>query len=372
MGQCARRWVYRYKDGLRKDTPQNLSAIRGSAWHAVQAAALIERGLDKGSMLYVPKTIEVIDGLEIDLLCSRGQVVAKVLEAVETWEGEQDSLYRDQMTEEYGAPLSERLRAVHERYTAHWADEDAHQHPLLVEWSWAREFPNGRWGTGRVDAVLYDEEQDLVIVRDSKSHASWPRHSDVVLDLMGSQNHLGAWGLAPDLRRLSGSQALVPQAVEFDRVRFKMPTAPVLTQAGGLSKSVTDFDAQTYREFCATSPRPEPTAAALKKGKTWDDMPVYHLEQEVLDRVEQADREGAWFRRSLKPLSMHAVTAHVTSLQAAAERAETLTYESAVLSPSPDCQFCEFSQLCRAEIVGGKIPYEDIELSDYGLYRKEK
>lgn len=370
LARCERRWVYRYGEGLRSDRPNNLGAIRGQAWHAVQAAALIERGLDKGSLLWLPITIEVMDGVEIDLLCSRGEILAKVMQAVVDWEQDQDTEYRDAMVSEYGAPLSERLREVYRRYQDRWAEEDAYRSPLLVEWTWTREAPNGRWLTGRLDSVVYDEDQDLIVVVDSKSHKSWPAEHDAVLDLMGSQNHLNAWGVAPDLRRLSGSAALVPQAVEFDRVRFKMPTTPVLTQAGALSKSVTDFDALTYREWAEQGQRPEPTAAALKKGLTQADMPLYSFDQELYDRLLEADREGAWFRRSLKPLSMNAVEAHVKSLQSAAARSEGIDYDTAVLSPSNDCQWCEFSQLCRAEIVGGKIPYEELNLHEFGLRKK--
>ncbi len=378
---CERRYAYQYRENYAPAKPSSPAQLRGNAWHAVLQADMLVRGAVQGSLLIKPDEIRVFDGLKLDLRWNLGDAPevrtadgwetltpASVCEAVGWWEETQlDSEERELYQAEFGADLSDRLENLYTRYCERWGTEDATQAPLLTEVKWTRLAPNGRELMGYTDAVLWDRERALVVVRDSKSHDSWPSESDAVIDLMDSQLHLQAWGLAPLLRELSDGK-LNPQALEFDRVRFKKPATPELTQKGTLAKSTSDYDAYTYRNWCATKPRPEPTEVAKRKGITREDLPLYELDEAVLAGLE-ADRDK-FFRRSMKPLSMRAVTHHVTAAMTQADRAEKVDSKTAGISPGKHCGWCPFLNLCRATIIGGTP--EPLVLADWGLKRREK
>lgn len=352
LQQCERRWSYHYLENLRKDTPQALPLLAGTAWHAVLAARALERGRDEKSLLQHPSHIDVLDGLRVPGI---GLEVVDVLVELQRWEQLEGADRQEEMLGEWGVPLSTHLEARLRAYEARWGSQDQNRVPLLVEASWTRLAPNERELTGRVDLVLYDRDEDLVVVVDWKGHSkTFPGESNTVLDLMDSQLNLAGWGIAPELRRLGGEN-LVPQAVEFDRARLKRPTTPKLTAKGVLSKTVSDFDLDTYRDFCESE-------EALAVG--------YEYEEAIATRCRE--NLDAWFRRSLKPLNMHAVKAHVTSLMHVASRASNITVENAVLSPSKACQWCPYAQICKAELTGGRIPAEETVWADFGLRQPPK
>jgi hypothetical protein len=365
--KCERAYVVRYIEELEKDAPEKVMFLRGTAWHAVITADLLQRGAAAGSLQNFPESIKITGDVNLNVewsgeegghrvpwvknLVEGGGLLPftpyAVIEHIRAWEQAQESDRKDEIVADLGAPLHERLLDLWIRHQEKWAEVDARQLPLLVEYEWARQAPNGMTLQGRLDAVVYDQDNCLVIVRDTKTHDSWPSEPDAVLDLMGSQLHLQAWGVAPALRNLTDG-TLVPQAVEFDRVRIKKPTTPKLTTKGILSKSVTDFDRYTYTEWCKL---PEVIEAG------------YVFEESVAEKA--AADPNAWFRRSLKPLSMQAVTAHVKAAQAQAVRAENLVASEAGIVPSKECAWCPYLSLCRAEIIGGRP--EKLIPQDYNL-----
>jgi hypothetical protein len=384
LQQCERKFAFSYVEGFESNRAASPAQLRGTAWHALVASHLISLGVERGTLLIRPEKIHVVDDLELDLKYSEGafsnvvevklpgpggEVVllgpTAVCEAVGWWWEHQEGERKEELLAAFGAPLADRLDDLWARYQERWGRLLTAYEPLLVEQRWVRKAPNGRELMGYVDAVVRDPDLDMVVVVDSKSHESWPSEPDHVIDLMDSQLHLQAWGIAP---LLAEHGAAKPQAVEFDRVRFKKPATPTLTQAGGLSKSVTDYDAYTYRAWCATGPRPEPTAAALKKGLTAETMPLYELDPEHLAALE-ANRDS-WFRRSRRPLSMFTVTAHVRAAQSQAARAAEVDPKTAPISPSKSCGFCPYSSLCRATIMGGTP--DPLVLSDWGLRVKKR
>lgn len=376
---CERLFAYSYIENYEAIRPKGPAAVRGTAWHALLQAHWLQRGHEIGSLLEVPDHIDALDGLRLPLhVNDDGELVVRfpgagsgeypispavIIDAV-AWDWEQLPFERqEEMAASYGAPLADRLENAWARYQQRWGATLTRMQPLLTETRWTRLAPNGQELMGYVDLVFWDPDVDMVIVQDVKSGDGWPQEADHILDLMDSQTHLMAWGVAPKLREL-GSRA--PEAVEYDRWRSKKPATPQLTQAGALSKSTTDYDAFTYREWCETKPRPEPTAAALAKGKTAEDFPVYEMDPEHLATLE-ADKDG-WFRRSRRPVSLPTITAHVLAAQAQAKRASRVKTKTAPISPSKACGWCDFSHLCRAEIVGGKP--EPLVLADYGLRKK--
>lgn len=378
LQSCERRYAYRYLRNLEKAGPEPLKFVRGHAFHALCQAALLQRGAEKGTLLDRPEKLEIFqgaEGLEIwldwsdrprlpDALTGKKRMLSPwaVIERIQIWESQQEGERRDAMVEEFGAPLHVRMAELWDRYRLKWEEEDERQHPLLTEQWWRRTAPNGQELWGRIDAVVYDPATNLVIVRDTKTHDSWPSESDTVLDLMESQNHMNLWGLAPQLRELSGGK-YVPSAVEFDRVRTKKPTEPKLTLKGQLSASIKDFDKYTYTNWCNSQPTYEVKVKDPITKETFTEVRGYEYDPGVAAKAD-ADPDS-WFRRSLKPLSMNAVTAHVLASQRQAERANALTIEDAGLSPSKACGWCDFSKLCRAEIVGGRD--DDFVPADFDL-----
>lgn len=354
LAQCERKYALRHIEELESDKPDPLAPMRGTAWHAVIQAYLIRQGALRGSLLEKPDHIKILNDrvLAIDWTTGSPTIPAPqfgpeteltpdlVIAHVRDWEKDLDGERRDLLVKEYGASLADRLTELWVRYRLHYANEN--DIVLLSEYGWSREAPNGMLLQGRVDAVVIREEMGLCIVRDYKTHESWPSEGDAVLDLMDSQLHLQAWGVAPLLK----DHGLAPQAVEFDRLRFKMPTQPKLTTKGVLSKSVTDFDSWTYKRFCAEN--------------------GLEVDETVVAKCDADDK--AWFRRSMKPLSMKAITAHVKAAQVAAKRAEALDPNTATLVPSKACGWCEFLNLCRAEIIGGRPDH--FVPQDYSLRRK--
>lgn len=379
LQQCERRWAYRYIENYESDKPKSPAATRGTAWHALLQSHWLQHGHDIGSLLQYPNDIQVTEDLKLPVkIDERGALVVRmpgpgmgdwpvepavVIEAVAWYWEQRDEAWQEQHLAAYGAPLADRLEDAWERYQERWGKTLTAMQPLLTETRWTRVAPNGMELMGYVDLVFWDPAVDMVVVGDIKSHESWPSEPDHVLDLMDSQTHLQAWGIAPLLREL-GSRA--PEAVEYDRWRSKKPATPQLTQTGQLSKSVTDYDAYTYRRWCETNPRPVLTAAALAKGKTPEDMPVYRLDEAVY--AELLEDKDSFFRRSRRPVSLPTIKAHVLAAQAQAKRAAAVETKTAPISPSKACGWCFAVHLCRAEMVGGTP--EPLVLSDYGLRKR--
>lgn len=355
LAQCERKYALRYLEGYEADRPDRPAPLRGSAWHGVMQAHRLAVGAGKRTLLVRPEKIQLFRGTELginwdnefepmimspDYGPEEPLNGAAMIAQYESWWTHQETDYTEEMAAEFGAPLPERLRDLLARYLIHYdADRDRYE-PLITEYEWQRQAPNGKLLQGRVDGVERDLELGLIVVRDYKSHESWPSEPENVQDLMDSQLHLQAWGMAPILRELGAG---VPQAVQFDRVRFKKPTEPKLTTKGELSKSITDFDTYTYTNWCtANSVEVDPVLVAKCDAKT-----------------------DAWFRRSQKPLSMRAVEAHVKAAQQQVVRSEGLDAATAMLVPSKSCSYCEFLSLCRAEIIGGRPT--DFVPQDYGL-----
>lgn len=358
LAQCERKYVLKFVEELESDRQDRPAPLRGTAWHGLIQAHLLSTGAHKKTLLVQPDKIQVVKGLDLainwaDPFCPTilgpdyGPELPldalSFLAHIKSWWEHQETDYREEMEADYGAPLPDRLRDLYFRYCLHYAYDDQRFDPLITEQEWSRTAPNGKLLQGRVDAVVYDNTLGLVTVRDYKTHDSWPSEPDAVVDLMDSQLHLQAWGMAPLLK----AHGLIPEAVQFDRLRFKKPSEPKLTTKGILSKSTTDFDSYTYKNWCKEN------------------------EQEIETAVVAAcdAKTDAWFRRSSKPLSMRSVEAHVRSAQAQVVRAEALDATTATLVTSKSCGWCDFLSLCRAEIIGGRP--ENFVPQDYGLRRKK-
>lgn len=357
LAQCEKKYTLRYIELLEADRPDKPAPLRGTAWHAVMQANLLQLGAHRGSLLVQPEKIQILKGFELAIDWTKDTLPTipgpdygeemllnpqAVIAHLRSWWEHQETDYTEEMAENYGAPLADRLTDLWIRYSLFYKDDLERYVPLVTEYEWSREY-GGKLLQGRVDAVLLDTEVNLVVVRDCKTHESWPSEPDAVLDIMDSQLHLQAWGMAPLLKE----HGLSPAMVQFDRVRFKKPTEPKLTAKGELSKAISDYDSYTYRNWCNEVGLEEDPAV-----------------------IEKCDlKTDAWFRRSQKPLSMRAVTAHVKALRKQIQRSEGLDMATAMPVPSKSCAFCEFLSLCRADLIGGRA--EEFHPSEFGL-RKVK
>ena len=179
---------------------------------------------------------------------------------------------------------------------------------------------------------------------------------------MDSQVQLYAWGLSPDCAEWG---VPAPRAVAFDRVRSKASKTPKITKAGKLSASVKDYDLRTYLEWCADG---VPFEGMKKDGSG---AGTYTAEEAEIERLASPRVVSQWFARHLTPISPHLVRSH---LQAAADTCSDISrtrVRSDRRGEAPRnfgkvaCQFCEFADLCRAQMVGG--PGGEYAPEEYGL-----
>src|SRR5690606_16644191 len=179
----------------------------------------------------------------------------------------------------------ERLEALdvrwHDRYDADLEYED----PLVVEGRWSRELPGtGKNIIGYVDEVYRDRRRNIVVALDRKTSKDLESRT-AEDDMMDSQLHLYVWGLTPKLREY-GVQV---NAVSYDRARSVKPTTPRLTQAGALSKQVTQFDLRTYREWVAQGQE------YPGRAKDGSGAGVYQEDPAVIEHLSSPAWQSRWF-----------------------------------------------------------------------------
>jgi len=358
---CRRKFAYRYVDKLAKDSDAGPPLLIGSWFHGLLAVDALRRGIEAESLLHVEDDIDLMDGSRVsidpklrtltfrgDLLPLEGESIVRI---ASVWWASLESERRDDVTETLGAPIPDRLDDLFRRYRDRWSAELETEEPLLVEVWWSRTVPGTEVRlSGRGDQVYRDRRRGIVVVRDHKLVGRWPSEPDAVLDIMDSQLHLYAWGMASVLEeRATKAGVPVPKvsAVEYDRLRYKRPATPRLTQKGNLSKSVTDFDLPTYIEFTES------------EGIEADESVVASL---------AADRDR-FFRRRLTPVNRNIVREHLRAAVSDATEAEKITdSDSAPRTPTKGCAWCDYLQLCRAQLVGSV--QDDYDPAAFGLRRK--
>lgn len=386
--QCPQAWAYRYVRGLTRPEDDVIPAADlGSWWHALRAVDAVRRGLDLGSLRHSPRTIRTGSGptlrrdgegptlryrvnlrqgvrtltLDRDTVLSLAEAFWRSLdgESRETWE------------ERLGV-LPERLDYLDARWTARWADEIRHEAPVAAELGFTRAIPGSRAVVpGYVDEVYLDTRRHLVVARDYKTSRALEA-SDSNEDLMDPQLHLYAWGAAPQLEEWGYRVS----AVAYDRTRSVAPKTPVLTQSGGLSKSVSDFDLYTYVTWAQGVdgegvPWGE-EGTYVKSGKRAGEPKWgrYTAEQGVIDRLSSPASRSVWHQRTLVPLNRNVIRAHLqATADTAGDAARTVermesSGEAGRNLTRASCRFCDYASLCRAEMLGGPGDYDP---RDFGL-----
>ena len=355
--QCPQAWAYKHVFGLGglPEFGAKPELHFGSWWHALRAAEAIERGRALDTLRSCPDRIKTVDdGPEILVPAESpvGSLVGKVLEAADAWWTAMSEEYKETWSKKLNVrDLRKHLEKTEERYAQTYATQIAQEQPIAVECGWSRTLPGlEKRLVGYTDEVYYDTRRGMACVRDHKSTSSLYGLSPVN-DLMNSQLHLNAWGLAQRLKEWGAPQI---NAVGYSHTLSVGPSWPKLTLKGALSKQVTKFDLATYREFCQS---PE----AVEKGYTEDPAVVARLS-------EESGQE--WFQRTLTPVNRHVIRAHLQSaVDTAQDTIKTLDRVvrrgEAPRNFSKGCGWCDFSELCRSQVLGG--PEGAYPLEDFGL-----
>lgn len=424
--KCPQAFTYRYIFGLEEesDEPTPYRTL-GIWWSVLRAVESLVRGRAAESLVFIPEKLsDKGEGFEFD---PHAAEVSDVFEGAERrWKG-MSANERDTFTQALGGTLPERLRNMFDLWDEANRTRFEREAPLGAEVYWERELPrpesDARWSLvdsekvptmkliGYVDEVYFDRERGMVVVRDHKSAKDLSRGNSALDDLMDSQLMLYAWGITPLLKE-NGLQA--PRAVGYDRVRSVAPKEPVLTAAGGLSKSVTAYDLDTYRRWAMTDTRPsdddlwgmvpegEDEARQeefdrlaehrdkLEPGRMWGKFGefyasgakkgqpkfgIYELDPKVLENLSTPAEKARWVARTLTPVNRHMLEAHLrTAVDSALDIFETTkrVQETGAAARNLDrmgCSFCEFAPLCQAQLIGG--PRGEYELEAYGLRQRE-
>lgn len=359
--RCPQAWKYRYIDGLRRRRSEITPALDFGSWfHAARALDRIAKGRAEGTLKAVPDEIHTTDtGPSFPPNSSPADVLEA---AVDYWERLGETA-REAWLDWLGQALPDRLEHAYVEWRERWAQDSENEAVLAVEQRWERSVP----GTGVVlwgyaDEVYQDRKRGIVVVRDCKTSGTLGQVTSLD-EMMDSQVQLYAWGLGPTCDEWGVPR---PRAVAFDRVRSKAPKTPKLTKAGKLSSSVKDYDLTTYLEWVGDNGIPY---EGMKKDGSA--AGVYTAEEAEIERLGSPQVVSQWFSRRLTPVSPHLVRSH---LQAAADTCSdiSLTRKRAAARGEASrnfgkaaCQFCEFADLCRAQMVGG--PGGGYAPEEYGL-----
>lgn len=409
---CPQAWLYRYGYRLEQDREgSSVYAALGSWWSVLRAAESLERGREAGTLIadFVPKKLEV-EKLEF---LTEGVTVQRVLSALDSAWDRQSSEHQDEFIEAFGEPMPNRIRSMYALWSKSNADRADREAPLGVEIYIEREFPQTAVDgkppikvVGFIDELYHDRDRGMVVIRDHKTSKSLSNASGAYDDMMDSQLQLYAWIAGPMLKEKGLSPA---RAVAYDRTRTVAPKTPALTQTGGtLSKSTTDYDLATYWAWAATDTAtpaieawleenpdtPEAVAEAMREmpgGPIWGKVGeffqsgakagqgkfgVYEIEDKVIEALSTPEEQAKWHSRTLKPIQKNVVAAHLRSAVDSAQDIRRTQSRAERSGEAPrnltrrGCQFCDFADLCRAQMIGGTEG--EYDLPAMGLRVREK
>ena len=376
--KCPQAYGYKYVARLEASTDQPLTARDfGSWWHAVMAAESLERGREQKSLRYVPEEITTVD--DGPTFPGESVTVQDVLEGADKWWRTLSDEHREVWTDWLGQKVPDRLKGLLSRWLDQWREDREHEEVLAVEMPWKRTLPGTETELfGTVDEVYRDTRRGMIVVRDHKTVGDLSNRT-AVDDMMDSQLSLYSWGAAPTVTAWGLGKI---KAVAYDRVRSIAPKQPQVTASGGLSKSVSAYDLQTYLEWAAGpdgqgvpwGKEGEYFKSGAKKGKP--KFGRYTAEEAVVERLSTPVARGMWFQRSVSPLNVNLVKVHLrAAIQSAHGVGETVEqFERIGEAPRnltrTGCKWCEFADLCRAQMVGG--PDGEYDPADYGLQKREE
>lgn len=363
FNKCPQAWHYKYLRHLDADeTHPPVQAHFGSWWHALRATDSIVRGRDAGTLKYVQDHVETVDGGPT--LDTGGASSSGVLMLARSWWDGQSEDYRAEFVGKLGAPLPDRLDMLNTSYVLQWMESREHEQPVAVEVPVTLPMRTSSGTTfrftGFIDEIYRDAEHGFLVVRDHKTNSSLSQFSNDK-DILESQLQLYAWAAQKTLD-LGGRI----RATAYDRVRSVAPKLPSVTKSGTLSKAVTDYDLRTYQDWCREG---VPFDGTKKDGSG---AGVYESDPKVVEKLSAPDEVGRWFKRTLSPLNARVVRMHVATLADVADELPdelervNVRHEARRRMSTGNCRYCDFFQLCRAQVIGG--PDGGFQPADFGLH----
>ena len=361
---CPKKYEYSSLRRLRPAAVTDLITREfGSWWHALRAADAIARARQQAEpALYLPT--ELTTGDKGPVIPVTPTLVASdvLLAAQRQWNSGMTAAEKDAWVEKMGAPLPDHLAEMDRRWQAAWGDDQANEVVLAVEVY--VEVPIGDTGVvlrGRVDEVYRDLRLGLVVVRDHKTNGTIAS-AEALDDLLDSQLHLYAWGVAVQL-------GIDVKAVGYDRARSKPAAQPAVTKAGKLSASVTDYDLDAYLVF---TDEPVPFPGLKKDGSG---AGVYERDPKVVEKLQTPGERDKWNRRTLDPVNPRMIRGHLQEAVATAEAQAEAQRRFNDPSRGPiarnlsrnGCKGCDFVHLCLDEMRTNRR----LEPEAYGLTGKE-
>ena len=376
---CPQRWNYSNVRKLRKQEKDRTYLDAGSWWHAVRQVNSLTRGMAHGSLKVVPEKVKLPNG---EYVVVTDDLDERFWEALGMWWESLTGEVKEVWSSGYGDDFPTRLRDLDGTWRKHWADKLKHERPLATEMWWKRphEFQlRGQVATlrlgGVLDELVWDDERQSLIVRDFKTTGAQLQPRTTLDDLMESQPQLYVWGVYPTIATW-GLPSLERVQLEFDRTRIGKPSTPRVNADGTLSKSVTDFDYYTYVAWAkgpdgAGVPWGEVDkfyASGPRKGQP--KFGTYTLDEELAEQLNTPEVWAKWFQRSSSPLNSRVVKSH---LQSAVDTARAIIDMRERIEQTGEaarhfgfnCKRCDFVELCRAEMVGGRM--DDFPLEMFGL-----
>lgn len=376
LRKCPQQWVYRHLRNLRRAAEVPAIPLEfGTWWHALRAADSYRRGTDLGSLRAPLRSIQLHDDLPkltlkgIDPADLRGMI----LEQAEQWFSNLDGETRDLWLTELRQPLVERLEHADALWTKRWERETAHEAPLAVEWRFRTRI-KGTVVPGVIDEIVQDEARGLVVVRDHKTGRDI-HSASAADDMMEPQLHIYTYAAMQQVE----DWGLRLNAISYDRTRSTGPQVPKLTAQGNLAKVPSDYDLDTYRGWAA-GPLGEGVgwgepdsyyASGAKKGQP--KFGLYLPEDKIIEQLSTPAAIAKWNDRTLVPLNPNLIRAHLRSFVGSARMAASYREEfdnvgEVHRSLGRGCQWCDFRDLCRAEMIGG--PGGDYPLDQFNLTQR--
>lgn len=420
--KCPQMWAYDQVRRLEKDTGEVSAPLDfGNWWHAIRAAELIDEGRRRGTLRYCPPTLKTaVEEYEIPTDVEEPLTLVDVVwTEIDAWWENLSPGHKDLWVEQLGEAAPDRLRYVDARWWEQWGKVTANEDPIAVEMPWTKLLPTMKIGdevlkatqplNGVIDALVYDKRRGMLIMRDTKSHKTISSYSQVD-EMLDSQLQIYAWAATEEVKKWE----LGPlRAIQYDRVCMTAPRTPELTAAGNLSKSVTLYDAHTYRQWAHEDTRPthfEIEELCIEKhpddkkaqldmadrildvlhepGRVWGKVGewyvsgakkgepkfgLYEPDPKVYEELRTPDAVHTWLHRTLSPVNRNIVLTHLRSAVDTTIAAEQ-TYRRFIATGSAPrnfgqaCRFCPFSALCKVELVGGASG--EYDLAEMGLRKK--
>lgn len=382
---CPNKYQFRYVQRLTEvDTTYRVMLEFGTWWHALRAADSIERGKRLGTLKSYPEGLLLADDFRklpvapcIEDREPEDYVLKRevLLQAHKWWSWISDE-HREAFANELGKPLPEHLEYTDARWHEKWAGQLENEEPIAVEMKWESKLPKsmgrdtGAEMVGYIDELYYDRRRKIVVARDHKTHKDLDSKTASQDEMMDSQLQVYAWG-ANEVVKGWGYSGI--RATAYDRVKSIAPKPPTLTKSGRLSQrggvsSISGTDLTTYLQWAAGPEGEGVPFEGMKKDGSGAGH--YQAEDEIIERLRE--QEG-WFYRSTTPLNKNIVRAHLTAAADTAADIETTLARveksgEAARNLGPSCKWCEFADLCRAQMVGG--PNGEYDLEVFGLKKR--